>query len=122
MISLFYPTQSSNTFKIRTALPGCSVPLQIRLELGNEDTLQSKSVTPITALYDNFGFLTVSAQLGLEPNSPYSIIVWQTTGSVDCQQLYRGQVMLISGSGDAVNIIAPPFESYTETVTEYIQF
>lgn len=122
MISIFYPTQSVNTFKIRTATPGCSVPLQIRLELGNEDTLQSKSVTPITALYDNFGFLTVSAQLGLEPNSPYSIIVWQTTGSVDCQQLYRGQVMLISGSGDATNIIAPPFESYTETVTEYIQF
>ena len=122
MISLFQSSSNTNSFKVRTALPGCSVPLQIRLELGNEETLETKSVVPSSALYDNYGFLSVSAPLGLTPNCVYSLIIWQVTGSQDCQQLYRGQVTYISGSGDSTNIIAKPFESYVETQTNYITF
>jgi hypothetical protein len=119
MITLFWPTGSVNTFKVRTDYSSCVG--DIRLQVDNSETLVTSSIFPSSLILDDSDFLNIEAQLGIEPNTYYTIQIIQQSASVDCQSIYRGEIYLVSGSGP-IEKNSGPFESYDKTVTEYIRF
>jgi hypothetical protein len=121
MIVFRYPSGSNNILKVRTDKAGCQTPLDIRLQLENAESLVTSSITPTLFYYDAFDFLNIEAELGIKPNTYYGLEIIQLSGSSDCQTLYRGEVYYVSGS-DANTVNSLPFQSYTETKTEYLSF
>jgi hypothetical protein len=93
-------------------------PFNVRLKFINEDTNEQTYVTNVTASYDAFDFLCVTASLALVPNDFYAFTIEQLTGSAFCTELYRGEILPTSES--ATVRTSEPLLSYDGADNEYI--
>jgi len=126
MTTLIPETGSLQSFQVRTR-PAVSqsavTSASIQLHLANEETNQEIYITPATASYDDFGFLNITAAIYLTGSDFYTLRINQLTGSVFCQELYRGELYGTDQSPVAFN--SEPLQSYTgsnreQALNEYI--
>jgi len=114
MIVLTPATASIQGFQVRTRPTGSTSvvgPSTLDLYFVNEDTNQEVHITPVSASYDEFGFLTVSASMFLTGSDFYTIRINQLSGSTACTELYRGLVFATDESPVVRN--SDPLYSYT---------
>ena len=109
---------SRSTFRIRTMPTAALAPFKVALNLLSEDTNKESYVTNVTASYDAYDFLCVTASLNLVPTEFYSFEVYQLSGSAQCTMLYRGEILPTSESATVRN--SDPIMSYTGSNNEYI--
>ena len=128
-MTILYPaTASIQGFQVRTRPSSSSSvigPSTIDLYFVNEDTNQETHITPISASYDDYGFLTISASMYLTGSDFYTLRINQLTGSTACSELYRGLVFATEIS--PVVRQSDPLVSYTgsteaQKLNEYIIF
>lgn len=114
MINLLPNTASIQGFQVRTRPTASSSTINastIDLYFVNEDTNQEAHITPISASYDTYGFLVVSASMFLTGSDFYTVRINQLSGSVACTELYRGLVFATDESPVVRN--SDPLQSYT---------
>ena len=107
-------TASIQGFQVRTRPSSSSSiigPSTLDLFFVNEDTNQEIHITPVSASYDEFGYLTVSASMFLTGSDFYTIRINQLSGSTACTELYRGLVFATEESPVIRN--SDPLYSYT---------
>ena len=88
-------TASIQGFQVRTRPSSSSSiigPSTLDLFFVNEDTNQEIHITPVSASYDEFGYLTVSASMFLTGSDFYTLRINQLSASTACTELYRGLV------------------------------
>jgi hypothetical protein len=111
-------TASIQGFQVRTRPSSSSSvigPSTLDLYFVNEDTNQEIHITPVSASYDEFGFLTVSASMFLTGSDFYTLRINQLSGSTACSELYRGLVFATDESPVVRN--SDPLLSYTGSTT-----
>ena len=107
-------TASIQGFQVRTRPSSSSSiigPSTLDLFFVNEDTNQEIHITPVSASYDEYGYLTVSASMFLTGSDFYTIRINQLSGSTACTELYRGLVFATDESPVIRN--SDPLYSYT---------
>lgn len=107
-------TTAIQGFQVRTRPSSSSSvigPSTLDLYFVNEDTNQERHITPVSASYDEFGFLTVSASMFLTGSDFYTLRINQLSGSTACSELYRGLVFATDES--PVIRQSDPLYSYT---------
>lgn len=109
---------SLSTFRVRTMPTAALAPFKVRLNLLNQDTNEQSYVTNVTASYDAYDFLCVTASLALVPNAFYAFEIEQLSGSQFCTQIYRGEILPTSASATIRN--SDPLFSYDGGDNEYI--
>ena len=118
MIILTPATASIQGFQVRTR-PSSSTtvigPSTIDLYFVNEDTNQERHITPVSASYDEYGYLIVSASMFLSGSDFYTLRINQLSGSTACTELYRGLVFATEESPVIRN--SEPLYSYTGSTT-----
>lgn len=123
MIVILPNTGSVQYLRVRTMPSASSVtPFKVRLALTDQETNKDISITNVTASYDQYDFLNISASLNLSASHFYALEVIQLSGSTDCTVLYRGELFPTSQSATVRN--SEPFFSYTGSVNqnEYIVY
>ncbi len=121
MIVILPNTSSVQLLKVRTMPTASSVtPLKVRLQVVDKETNKDFSFTNVTASYDSFDFLNISASLNLSASHFYSLQVIQLSGSTDCSVIYRGELLPTTQSATVRN--SQPFFSYTGSNNEYILY
>ena len=119
-------TSSVQGFQVRTRPTSSSSTVgasNLDLYFVNEDTNQEAHITPVSASYDTYGFLVVSASMYVTGSDFYTLRINQLyTGSV-CQELYRGLIFATTESAVVRN--SDPLSSYTgstksQVLNEYI--
>ena len=111
-------TASIQGFQVRTRPSSSSSiigPSTLDLFFVNEDTNQETHITPVSASYDEFGYLTVSASMFLTGSDFYTLRINQLSGSTACTELYRGLVFATDESPVIRN--SDPLLSYTGSTT-----
>ena len=107
-------TASIQGFQVRTRPSSSSSiigPSTLDLFFVNEDTNQEIHITPVSASYDEYGYLTVSASMFLTGSDFYTMRINQLSGSTACTELYRGLVFATDESPVVRN--SDPLYSYT---------
>ena len=107
-------TASIQGFQVRTRPSSSSSiigPSTLDLFFVNEDTNQEIHITPVSASYDEYGYLTVSASMFLTGSDFYTMRINQLSGSTACTELYRGLVFATEESPVIRN--SDPLYSYT---------
>ena len=121
MIIVTPDTNAKQSFSIRT-MPSASLSsFKVRLFLTNEDTNKQTSITNVTASYNSFNFLQVTASMFLTGSEWYTMDVIQLSGSTDCTVLYRGELFPTTESATVRN--SEPMLSYTGSspnINDYI--
>ena len=121
MIIVTPDTNTKQSFSIRT-MPSASLStFKVRLFLTNEDTNKTTSITNVTASYNSFDFLQVTASMFLTASEWYTMDVIQLSGSTDCTVLYRGELFPTTESATVRN--SEPMLSYTgssSNINDYI--
>jgi len=111
-------TGSLQYFRVRT-MPSASLSsFRVRLALANEETNVPTSITNVTASYDAYDFLCVTASLNLKAENFYTLEVVQLSGSADCTVLYRGEILPTTMSATIRN--SDPMLSYIDNSNDYI--
>lgn len=111
-------TTAIQGFQVRTRPSSSSSlvgPSTLDLYFVNEDTNQERHITPISASYDQFGYLIVSASMFLTGSDFYTLRINQLSGSTACTELYRGLVFATDESPVVRN--SDPLLSYTGSTT-----
>ena len=111
-------TASIQGFQVRTRPSSSSSvigPSTLDLYFVNEDTNQEIHITPVSASYDEYGYLTVSASMFLTGSDFYTLRINQLSGSTACTELYRGLVFATDESPVIRN--SDPLLSYTGSTT-----
>lgn len=111
-------TASIQGFQVRTRPSSSSSvigPSTLDLFFVNEDTNQEIHITPVSASYDEYGYLTVSASMFLTGSDFYTLRINQLSGSTACSELYRGLVFATEESPVIRN--SDPLLSYTGSTT-----
>lgn len=121
MIIVTPDTNTPQSFSVRT-MPSASLSnFKVRLSLTNEDSNKYTSITNVTASYNSFDFLMVTASMFLTGSDFYAMDIIQLSGSTDCTVLYRGELFPTTESATVRN--SEPMLSYTgssSTVNDYI--
>jgi hypothetical protein len=121
MIIVTPDSNAAQSFSIRT-MPSASLSsFKVRLFLTNEDTNKQTSITNVTASYNSFNFLQVTASMFLTGSEWYTMDVIQLSGSTDCTVLYRGELFPTTESATVRN--SEPMLSYTgssSNINDYI--
>lgn len=107
-------TTAIQGFQVRTRPSSSSSvvgPSTLDLYFVNEDTNQERHITPVSASYDEYGFLIVSASMFLTGSDFYTLRINQLSGSTACSELYRGLVFATNESPVVRN--SDPLLSYT---------
>jgi hypothetical protein len=111
-------TGSLQYFRVRT-MPSASLSsFRVRLALTNEETNVPTSITNVTASYDAYDFLCVTASLNLQANNFFTMDIVQLSGSTDCTVLYRGEILPTTQSATVRN--SDPMLSYIDNSNEFI--
>lgn len=121
MTTLLPNTTSSQSFKLRTRESSSQLPFSAIIELQNEFTYYSSSITPASASYiDNW--LVITGSFDLEPNTFYAINVDQYVGGTLVKELYRGEIYATTASAIILN--SEPMIGYvaTSSVNQYITY
>jgi hypothetical protein len=111
-------TASIQGFQVRTRPSSSSSvigPSTLDLFFVNEDTNQEIHITPVSASYDEYGYLTVSASMFLTGSDFYTLRINQLSASTACSELYRGLVFATEESPVIRN--SDPLLSYTGSTT-----
>jgi len=111
-------TASIQGFQVRTRPSSSSSiigPSTLDLFFVNEDTNQEIHIAPVSASYDEFGFLTVSASMFLTGSDFYTLRINQLSGSTACTELYRG--LVFATDENPVIRDSNPLLSYTGSST-----
>jgi hypothetical protein len=111
-------TASIQGFQVRTRPSSSSSiigPSTLDLFFVNEDTNQEIHITPVSASYDEYGYLTVSASMFLSGSDFYTLRINQLSASTACTELYRGLVFATEESPVIRN--SDPLYSYTGSTT-----
>ena len=121
MIIVTPDTNTKQSFSIRT-MPSASLSsFKVKLFLTNEDTNKQTTITNVTASYNSFDFLMVTASMFLTASEWYTMDVIQLSGSSDCTVLYRGELFPTTESATVRN--SEPMLSYTGSsanINDYI--
>jgi len=121
MIVILPNTSSVQFLRVRTMPTASSVtPLKVRLKVTDKETNKELSFTNVTASYDSFDFMNISASLNLSASHFYDMEVIQLSGSTDCSVIYRGELLPTTQSAIVRN--SEPFLSYTGSNNEYILY
>lgn len=115
-------TTTVQGFQVRTRPSSSSSilgPSTIALKFVNEDTNQEVDITPVSASYNTYGFLVVSASMFLTGSDFYTLRIVQLSGSVECSELYRG--LVLSTSDSPVVRTSEPLYSYTGSTESQIK-
>jgi hypothetical protein len=83
----------------------------------NEETSITGS-TIVTASYDSNDFLQVTASLYASASNFYKFTLVQMSGSIECNELYRGELYPTTASSTVLD--SEPFESYTTASNTFI--
>ena len=110
-------TTGSINFSVRPRPTASYSPFSVRMVYQNEETYVSGSQI-VTASYDSNDFLNVTASLYLSASQFYTIHLFQMSGAVQCQELYRGELYPTTDSPYVLT--SEPFISYTSASTDYI--
>jgi hypothetical protein len=76
--------------------------------------------TIVTASYDSNDFLNVTASLYASASNFYKFTLVQLSGSVECNELYRGELYPTTASAYVLD--SEPFSSYTTASNSFIIF
>ena len=121
MIIVTPDTNTTQSFSVRT-MPSASLSsFKVKLFLTNEDTNKQTTITNVTASYNSFDFLMVTASMFLTASEWYTMDVIQLSGSSDCTVLYRGELFPTTESATVRN--SEPMLSYTgssSNINDYI--
>jgi hypothetical protein len=85
----------------------------------NEESNTTGS-TIVTASYDSNDFLNVTASLYASASNFYKFTLVQMSGSVECNELYRGELFPTTASAYVLD--SEPFSSYTTASNTFIIF
>ena len=121
MTTLIPNTATPQSFKLRTRESGSQLPFSVYVEIQNEFTYYSASISPASAsYYDNW--LVITGSFDLEPNTFYAINVDQYVGGTFVKQLYRGEIYATTASAIILN--SEPMIGYvaTSSVNQYIVY
>ena len=121
MIIVTPDTNTTQSFSVRT-MPSASLSsFKVKLFLTNEDTNKQTTITNVTATYNSFDFLMVTASMFLTASEWYTMDIVQLSGSTDCTVLYRGELFPTTESATVRN--SEPMLSYTgssSNINDYI--
>jgi hypothetical protein len=106
-------------FAVRTRPTSSYSSFVVKMNFVNEETNVSGSVN-VTASYNSTDFLNVTASMQASASNFYSFELFQMSGSVECNELYRGEFLPTTQS--AITINSEPFFSYTGSNDTYIIF
>lgn len=119
MTILLPDTSAVQSFQIRTRPSASfSAPFSCSLLLTDEETNVSHSVTPISAVYNTNDFLIISASLYLTSSHFYTIQVFQESASIQCSELYRGELLPTTESATVRD--SKPLLSFYDSSNDYI--
>jgi hypothetical protein len=104
-------------FSVRTRPTSSLGTFVVRMNYINEENQKSGSVT-VTASYSSTDFLNVTASLYASASNFYSFQLIQMSGSVECNELYRGELLPTTSSATIVN--SQPLFSYTGSNDTFI--
>jgi hypothetical protein len=104
-------------FDVRTRPTSSYTTFVVRMNFTNEETNITGSTT-VTASYTSTDFLKVTASLYASASNFYSFQLIQMSGSVECNELYRGEFTPTTSSATIVN--SQPLFSYTGSNNDYI--
>jgi len=119
-------TSSVQGFQVRTRPTASSSTVgasNLDVYLVNEDTNQEIHITPVSASYNTYGFLVVSASVYVTGSDFYTLRLNQLFSGSVCQELYRGLIFATTESAVVRN--SDPLSSYTgstksQVLNEYI--
>ena len=106
-------------FAVRTRPTSSYASFVVRMNFHNEETNASGSTT-VTASYTSTDFLNVTASLYASASNFYSFQLIQMSGSVECNELYRGELYPTTASAYVLD--SEPFSSYTTASNSFIIF
>lgn len=121
MTTLIPNTASPQSFKLRTRESGSQLPFSVYVEIQNEFTYYSSSISPASSSYYD-DWLVITGSFDLEPNTFYGINVDQYSGSTLVKQLYRGEIYATTQSANVLT--SEPMFGYvaTSSVNQYITY
>ena len=113
-------TTGSINFSVRPRPTASYSPFSVKMEWQNEESYASGSQI-VTASYDSNDFLNVTASaLYASASNFFAIHLFQMSGSVECNELYRGELYPTTQSAIIRN--SEPLYSYTGSNDQYIIF
>jgi len=104
-------------FAVRTRPTSSLGTFVVRMNFTNEETQKTGSVT-VTASYSSTDFLNVTASMYASASNFYGFQLIQMSGSVECNELFRGQLLPTTSSATIVN--SQPLFSYTGSNDTFI--
>jgi hypothetical protein len=104
-------------FAVRTRPTSSYASFVVRMNFINEETNKTGSVL-VTASYNSNDFLNVTASMYASASNFYSFQLIQMSGSVECNELYRGELLPTTESATIVN--SRPLFSYTGSNDTFI--
>jgi hypothetical protein len=118
-MNIVIPQTSTVKFDVRTRPTQSYSPFRVRMNWTNEESNVTGS-TIVTASYDSNDFLQVTASLYASASNFYKFTLVQLSGSVECNELYRGELYPTTASAYVLD--SEPFSSYTTASNTFIIF
>lgn len=116
-MNIVTPQTSQVRFSVRTRPTQSYATFAVKMKWTNEESNVTGS-TIVTASYDSNDFLNVTASLYASASNFYKFTLVQMSGSVECNQLYRGELYPTTASAYVLD--SEPFSSYTTASNEFI--
>ena len=118
-MNIVIPQTSTVKFDVRTRPTSSYNPFVVKMNWTNEESNITGS-TIVTASYDSNDFLNVTASLYASASNFYKFTLVQMSGSVECNELYRGELFPTTASAYVLD--SEPFSSYTTASNTFIIF
>lgn len=118
-MNIVSPQTSTVKFDVRTRPTASYNPFVVKMNWTNEESNVTGS-TIVTASYDSNDFLQVTASLYASASNFYKFTLVQMSGSIECNQLYRGELYPTTASAYVLD--SEPFSSYTTASNTFIIF
>jgi len=117
IMNIVIPQTSQVRFSVRTRPTSSYATFAVKMNFTNEESNITGS-TIVTASYDSNNFLNVPASLYASASNFYKFTLVQLSGSVECNELYRGELLPTTASAYVLD--SKPFSSYTTASNEFI--
>ena len=118
-MNIVTPNANIVNFAVRTRPTQSYSPFVVKMKFTNEESNVTGSTT-VTASYDSNDFLNVTASLYASASNFYKFTLIQMSGSVECNELYRGELYPTTSSAYVLD--SEPFSSYTTASNTFIIF
>jgi hypothetical protein len=118
-MNIVIPQTSTVKFDVRTRPTSSYNTFVVKMNWTNEESNVTGS-TIVTASYDSNDFLNVTASLYASASNFYKFTLIQMSGSVECNELYRGELFPTTASAYVLD--SEPFSSYTTASNTFIIF